>query len=201
MASLVVSGENRAARGLPHRPRCAVLWGAASATPKVQNVMRRSRGAFPRWRRAGRSPGARPLLPSSFWCLEDPERGGPRRKARVPANALDSREGRSRRPKGNQIMYGLKKDWVEEPSPRYYTLDDYEGAAARWCPGCGDHAVLGGGAAPVPRRAAAAGEDGLRLRHRLLQPLPALHEDLRLPRAARAGAPRGLRRPLAAGRT
>ena len=26
--------------------------------------------------------------------------------------------------------------------PRYYTFDDYEGATARWCPGCGDHGVL-----------------------------------------------------------
>jgi 2-oxoglutarate ferredoxin oxidoreductase subunit beta len=39
-------------------------------------------------------------------------------------------------------MYGLKTDWLEEPSPRYYTFDDYEGETARWCPGCGDHAVL-----------------------------------------------------------
>ena len=38
------------------------------------------------------------------------------------------------------------------------------------------------------RRAAPAGEDGLRLGHRLLEPLPALHEDLRLPRPARPGA-------------
>ena len=39
-------------------------------------------------------------------------------------------------------MYGLKTDWLEEPSARYFTLSDYEGAVARWCPGCGDHAVL-----------------------------------------------------------
>jgi 2-oxoglutarate ferredoxin oxidoreductase subunit beta len=39
-------------------------------------------------------------------------------------------------------MYGLKTDWVDEENPRYYTLADYEGATARWCPGCGDHAVL-----------------------------------------------------------
>jgi 2-oxoglutarate ferredoxin oxidoreductase subunit beta len=39
-------------------------------------------------------------------------------------------------------MYGLKTDWQEEVPPRYYTLNDYEAAVARWCPGCGDHAVL-----------------------------------------------------------
>jgi len=39
-------------------------------------------------------------------------------------------------------MYGLKTDWIEAPNPRYYSLDDYEGKVARWCTGCGDHAVL-----------------------------------------------------------
>ena len=39
-------------------------------------------------------------------------------------------------------MYGLKTDWLEEPAPRYYTLGDYESEPARWCTGCGDHAVL-----------------------------------------------------------
>jgi 2-oxoglutarate ferredoxin oxidoreductase subunit beta len=39
-------------------------------------------------------------------------------------------------------MYGLKTDWMEEAPTPYFTLGDYEGAIARWCPGCGDHAVL-----------------------------------------------------------
>lgn len=39
-------------------------------------------------------------------------------------------------------MYGLKKDWVWEKTPRVCVLEDYVGAEARWCPGCGDHAVL-----------------------------------------------------------
>lgn len=39
-------------------------------------------------------------------------------------------------------MYGLKKDWVLEKKPRACLLEDYMGAEARWCPGCGDHAVL-----------------------------------------------------------
>ena len=39
-------------------------------------------------------------------------------------------------------MYGLKTDWLEEAPPRYWNLTDYEGGVARWCPGCGDHAVL-----------------------------------------------------------
>ena len=39
-------------------------------------------------------------------------------------------------------MYGLKLDWVCEIPPRHFVLEDYEGATPRWCPGCGDHAVL-----------------------------------------------------------
>ena len=39
-------------------------------------------------------------------------------------------------------MYGLKLDWMETPEAPYYTLEDYTGPEARWCPGCGDFAVL-----------------------------------------------------------
>src|SRR3990172_4734129 len=45
-----------------------------------------------------------------------------------------------------------------------------------------------GGAAAVPRRGAAPREDRLHLRNRLLEPLSALHEDLRLPWHPRARA-------------
>ncbi|MBI2375782.1 MAG: 2-oxoglutarate oxidoreductase [Deltaproteobacteria bacterium] len=39
-------------------------------------------------------------------------------------------------------MYGLKMDWELESRPRLFCIEDYEGATPRWCPGCGDHAVL-----------------------------------------------------------
>lgn len=39
-------------------------------------------------------------------------------------------------------MIGLKRDWEIEDAPAACTLDDYKGADARWCPGCGDHSVL-----------------------------------------------------------
>ena len=39
-------------------------------------------------------------------------------------------------------MHGLKLDWVCEMPPRHFVLEDYEGATPRWCPGCGDTAVL-----------------------------------------------------------
>jgi 2-oxoglutarate ferredoxin oxidoreductase subunit beta len=39
-------------------------------------------------------------------------------------------------------MLGLKTDWSLNVLPRYFTLEDYAGGVARWCPGCGDHGVL-----------------------------------------------------------
>jgi len=39
-------------------------------------------------------------------------------------------------------VYGLKQDWLPEPQPRFFVLEDYQGAVPRWCPGCGDHSVL-----------------------------------------------------------
>jgi 2-oxoglutarate/2-oxoacid ferredoxin oxidoreductase subunit beta len=40
-------------------------------------------------------------------------------------------------------MLGLKDDWTLEPVPRCLVLEDYVGLTPRWCPGCGDHSVLG----------------------------------------------------------
>jgi len=39
-------------------------------------------------------------------------------------------------------VFGLKSDWKLDPPPRYQTLENYDGGVARWCPGCGDFAVL-----------------------------------------------------------
>lgn len=39
-------------------------------------------------------------------------------------------------------MHGLSRDWGIEPPPVVCTIEDYQGAKARWCPGCGDHSVL-----------------------------------------------------------
>ncbi|MBT3347638.1 MAG: 2-oxoglutarate oxidoreductase [Thiotrichales bacterium] len=39
-------------------------------------------------------------------------------------------------------MFGIKADWSLDIQERYFTIDDYEGNEARWCDGCGDHAVL-----------------------------------------------------------
>ena len=39
-------------------------------------------------------------------------------------------------------MYGQKQEWDIEPQRRDCALEDYMGAEPRWCPGCGDHAVL-----------------------------------------------------------
>jgi len=39
-------------------------------------------------------------------------------------------------------MFELKQDWELEPRLRHFVLEDYTRAVPRWCPGCGDHAVL-----------------------------------------------------------
>lgn len=40
-------------------------------------------------------------------------------------------------------MFGLKPDICTIPLPEtYYAREDYESAAARWCPGCGGHGIL-----------------------------------------------------------
>jgi 2-oxoglutarate/2-oxoacid ferredoxin oxidoreductase subunit beta len=40
-------------------------------------------------------------------------------------------------------MLGLKDDYSLDPAPRCLVLEDYVGLTPRWCPGCGDHSVLG----------------------------------------------------------
>ncbi len=39
-------------------------------------------------------------------------------------------------------MFGLSNDGALTLPERYFTLENYEGGVARWCPGCGDHGVL-----------------------------------------------------------
>jgi 2-oxoglutarate ferredoxin oxidoreductase subunit beta len=39
-------------------------------------------------------------------------------------------------------MYGLKSDVALDLPSKYFSLEGYEKGVARWCPGCGDHAVL-----------------------------------------------------------
>lgn len=39
-------------------------------------------------------------------------------------------------------MVGLKQEWEIAPQRTECVLEDYMGAEPRWCPGCGDHAVL-----------------------------------------------------------
>jgi len=39
-------------------------------------------------------------------------------------------------------MFGLGEECILDIPDRYFTLENYEGGVARWCPACGDHAVL-----------------------------------------------------------
>jgi 2-oxoglutarate ferredoxin oxidoreductase subunit beta len=40
------------------------------------------------------------------------------------------------------MNHPLHTDWYMDGRLRHLTLADFEGAAPRWCPGCGDHAAL-----------------------------------------------------------
>lgn len=39
-------------------------------------------------------------------------------------------------------MFGMSTECFLEVPDRYFSLENYEGGVARWCPACGDHAVL-----------------------------------------------------------
>jgi len=39
-------------------------------------------------------------------------------------------------------MYGLNSDIALDSPSKYYSIENYSKGVARWCPGCGDHAVL-----------------------------------------------------------
>jgi 2-oxoglutarate ferredoxin oxidoreductase subunit beta len=39
-------------------------------------------------------------------------------------------------------MFGLPSEWSLDVPERYFTLENYDGGVARWCPGCGDFAML-----------------------------------------------------------
>ena len=63
----------------------------------------------------------------------------------------------------------------------------------RWCPGCGDYAILAQMKKVLPTLGIPREKTGVHLRHRLLQPLPVLHEHLRHALDPRPRAGRGHR--------
>ena len=73
---------------------------------------------------------------------------------------------------------------VAELSRKDFTSDQ----DVRWCPGCGDYSVLANVQRVMPELGIPARELRVRLRDRLLEPLPVLHEHLRLPHHPRSGA-------------
>ena len=63
----------------------------------------------------------------------------------------------------------------------------------RWCPGCGDYAILKAVQRTMPRAWRRARKHRVRQRHRLLEPLSLLHGELRLPHHPRPRAARSRR--------
>ena len=166
-------------------------------------LQRRPRGAADHAPRRAGARSSRRCCASARWststagrrCAGQPFGPGEIAEAirhRLPAPAAGER--------GAVVMFGLPRDWSLEVPERYFTLENYDGGVARWCPGCGDFADPLRGAAHLPRRPGADREAGDGLRHRLLVALPALHARLRLPRPARARAAGRLRHQVAAPR-
>ena len=97
----------------------------------------------------------------------------------------------------------LKPCPTETPTPTLLTKKDFQtDQEVRWCPGCGDYAILSAVQQVFPELGHPAREVRVRLRHRLLEPLSVLHEHLRLPHHPRPGAggrDRAQARPARAG--
>jgi hypothetical protein len=70
-----------------------------------------------------------------------------------------------------------------------YTKKDFQtDQEIRWCPGCGDYAILSAVQSVFPGTRHSAREFRDHFRHRLLEPLPVLHEYVRLPHDSRPRA-------------
>ena len=83
---------------------------------------------------------------------------------------------------------------VDIPLPVLKPADFASDQDVRWCPGCGDYSILAQMKKVLPTLGIPPREDRVHLRHRLLEPLPVLHEHLRHPLDPRPG-PGGRDRP------
>ena len=124
---------------------------------------------------AGRVPGRRrrpttgsgPAVHDCRRC----RRGRTHPTARERAMATTKQTGRHATP--SQVL--TRKDFVSDQE-------------VRWCPGCGDYSILAQTQKVMPELGVPQGEHRLHLRHRLLQPVPVLHEHVRLPQHPRPRA-------------
>ena len=75
-------------------------------------------------------------------------------------------------------------------SPSKHARKDFDSDQdVRWCPGCGDYSILANVQKMHARARRPPREHRVRLRDRLLEPLPVLHEHLRVPHASTAARP------------
>ena len=132
----------------------------ARARDEPRPAVRARPGRVPRRRQVGhQGPGRRRSPPPSSRGL----RRGPGR-----TNGSSHERHRS-------SPLTTSKDWTSDQE-------------VRWCPGCGDYSHPHRGPAADARARRDAREHGVRLRHRLLEPLPVLHEHLRHALHPRPGA-------------
>ena len=75
---------------------------------------------------------------------------------------------------------GRGQEWLSPMRRSKLTAKDFKtDQEVRWCPGCGDYAILAAVQSFMPELSIPREQHRLRLRHRLLVPLPVLHEHLR----------------------
>ncbi len=84
----------------------------------------------------------------------------------------------------------MRRRWREEiEHERAVAAKDFASSQeVRWCPGCGDYAVLKSVTRALADVGAVPAEDGVRVGHRLLVAIPVLPRDLRLPHDPRPRA-------------
>jgi 2-oxoglutarate ferredoxin oxidoreductase subunit alpha len=117
-------------------------------------------------------------------------RGQPIKPAAV-VDVLRKSCTRRRRPKpeGKQAMTMPVSQCLIKLHEERHDIEDYQGGVPRWCSGCGDNAILAAVQRLCRDEDLSPGAHRVRLGHRLLVALPALHEDLRLPRHPRPRVP------------
>ena len=122
--------------------------------------------------RARQVPRRRQVAEQGRRCAVHHQRAGDR-----------DRQNEERLMSDTAVTLTSKKDWSSDQE-------------VRWCPGCGDYGILQAVQHTDARARHHAREDGVHLRHRVLEPVPVLHEHVRdaLDPRARPGDRHGPRR-------
>ena len=164
---LDVGGDRRRRAAHPPRRHEAGL-GAHHPPQPAAEEPRRAAAAVPEDHRARAEP--RPAVPHR--ACRVPRRRQVDQQGAGPA--LHRHRDRSRHRRG-----GSRVDDRHRSSPSPRKKDWTSDQEVRWCPGCGDYGILLAVQQLMPELGVRPGEHRVHLGHRLLEPLPVLHEHVR----------------------